>query len=92
MKETRDIGFMFAAMAIGMATGTKFYILAIIFTLAISLVMFIMNRFNWFAREATSQILKIQVKNTVDFDHMFDDVFVKFTNVSDLISIDSVRG
>ena len=81
MKETRDIGFMFAAMAIW-----------IIFTLAISLVMFIMNRFNWFAREATSQILKIQVKNTVDFDHMFDDVFVKFTNVSDLISIDSVRG
>ena len=92
MKETRDIWFMFAAMAIGMATGTKFYVLAIIFTLAISLVMFIMNRFNWFAREATSQILKIQVKNTVDFDHMFDDVFVKFTNVSDLISIDSVRG
>ena len=92
MKETRDIGFMFVAMAIGMATGTKFYVLAIIFTLAISLVMFIMNRFNWFAREATSQILKIQVKNTVDFDHMFDDVFVKFTNVSDLISIDSVRG
>ena len=33
-----------------------------------------------------------KVKNTVDFDHMFDDVFVKFTNVSDLISIDSVRG
>jgi uncharacterized membrane protein YhiD involved in acid resistance len=75
-----------------MATGTKFYVLAIIFTLAISLVMFIMNRFNWFAREATSQILKIQVKNTVDFDHMFDDVFVKYTHLSDLISIDSVRG
>ena len=92
MKETRDIWFMFAAMAIWMATGTKFYVLAIIFTLAISLVMFIMNRFDWFKREATSQILKIQVKNTVDFDHMFDDIFVKFTNVSDLISIDSVRG
>ena len=92
MKETRDIGFMFAAMAIWMATWTKFYVLAIIFTLALALVIFIMNRFDWFNREATSQILKIQVKNTVDFDHMFDDAFVKFTNVSDLISIDSVRG
>ena len=91
MKETRDIGFMFAAMAIWMATWTKFYVLAIIFTLALALVIFIMNRFDWFKREATSQILKIQVKNTVDFDHMFDDAFVKFTNVSDLISIDSVR-
>lgn len=92
MKETRDIWFMFAAMAIWMATWTKFYVLAIVFTLALSLVIFIMNRFNWFSREATSQILKIQVKNTVDFDHMFDDVFVKFTTLSDLISIDSVRG
>ena len=91
MKETRDIGFMFAAMAIGMATGTKFYVLAAIFTLAISLVMFIMNRFNWFAREATSQILKIQVENNLDFDHLFDGVFVKYTSLSDLISIDSVR-
>ena len=92
MKETRDIWFMFVAMAIWMATWTKFYVLAIIFTLALALVIFIMNRFDRFKREATSQILKIQVKNTVDFDHMFDDVFVKFTNVSDLISIDSVRG
>jgi len=92
MKETRDIWFMFAAMAIWMATWTKFYVLAIIFTLVLTLVIFIMNRFDWFKREATSQILKIQVKNTVDFDHMFDNVFVKFTNVSDLISIDSVRG
>ena len=80
MKETRDIGFMFAAMAIWMATWTKFF------------VIFIMNRFDWFKRETTSQILKIQVKNTVDFDHLFDDVFVKFTTLSDLISIDSVRG
>ena len=92
MKETRDIGFMFAAMAIWMATWTKFYVLAVVFTLALALVIFIMNRFDWFKREATSQILKIQVKNTVDFDHMFDDVFVKYTNISDLISIDSVRG
>jgi hypothetical protein len=67
-------------------------VLAVVFTLALALVIFIMNRFNWFSREATSQILKIQVKNTVDFDHMFDDVFVKFTTLSDLISIDSVRG
>ena len=92
MKETRDIWFMFAAMAIWMATGTKFYWLAIVFTLSLCLVVFIMNRFDWFRREATSQILKIRVNNHADFDHMFDDVFVKYTTVSDLISIDSVRG
>lgn len=92
MKETRDIWFMFAAMAIWMAVWTKFYVLAIVFTIALALVVFIMNRFDWFKREATSQILKIRVNNNADFDHLFDDVFIKYTTVSELISIDSVRG
>jgi hypothetical protein len=66
--------------------------LAAVFTLALALVIFVMNRFDWFKREANSQILKIRVSNTADFDHLFDNVFVKYTTVSELISIDSVRG
>jgi uncharacterized membrane protein YhiD involved in acid resistance len=91
IKETRDIGFVFFAMAIGMATGTKFYLLAIIATVIISLAILIMNRFDWYSREAASQIVKIGLPNNLEFDTLFDDVFVKYTNVSDLISVDSVR-
>lgn len=39
------MGFIFFAIAIGMATGTKFYLLAIIAAIVISLVVLIMNRF-----------------------------------------------
>lgn len=92
MKETRDIGFMFMAMAIGMATGTKFYILAIVFTVVISLIIFIMYRFDRYSRKSSSQILKIQLDTTTDFDTLFDNVFVKYTSLSELISVDSVRG
>ena len=35
VKETRDVGFIFFAMAIGMACGTRFYLLAIVSTLVI---------------------------------------------------------
>lgn len=91
VKETRDVGFIFFAMAIGMATGTKFYLLALIATIIISLVILIMNRFDWYAREAASQILKIQLPNDTDFDTLFDNIFVKHTTASDLISVDSVR-
>jgi uncharacterized membrane protein YhiD involved in acid resistance len=91
VKETRDVGFIFFAMAIGMATGTKFYLLAVIAAVIISLVILIMNRFNWYGREAASQLLKIEIPNNVEFDTLFDNVFVKHTNVSDLISVDSVR-
>ena len=91
VKETRDVGFIFFAMAIGMATGTQFYLLAAIATVVISLVILIMNRFDWYAREAAGQIIKIELPNNLEFDTLFDNVFIKYTSVSCLISVDSVR-
>jgi uncharacterized membrane protein YhiD involved in acid resistance len=91
VKETRDVGFIFFAMAVGMATGTKFYLLAVVTTVVISLVILLMNRFDWYSREAASQLIKIQVPNSADFDTLFDKVFAKYTSESELISVDSVR-
>lgn len=91
VKETRDVGFIFFAMAIGMATGTRFYLLAIIATAIIGTLIFIMYEFDWYSRPAISQILKIQLDEEVDFEKLFDSVFVKYTSSADLIGIDSVR-
>jgi uncharacterized membrane protein YhiD involved in acid resistance len=91
VKETRDVGFIFFSMAIGMAVGTKFYLLAIIGTVVISLVILLMTRFNWYARQVASQILRVQVPNGTPFDHLFDAAFLKFTSASELISVDSVH-
>jgi hypothetical protein len=58
---------------------------------AICLVILIMVKFDFFALNNVSQILKIQVANDAAIDGMFDDLFLKYTKESDLISIDSVR-
>jgi uncharacterized membrane protein YhiD involved in acid resistance len=55
VKESRDVGFIFLTMAIGMAVGTRFYLLAGIAAAVISLVILVMTRFNWLAREIASQ-------------------------------------
>jgi uncharacterized membrane protein YhiD involved in acid resistance len=91
VKETRDVGFIFFTMAIGMAIGTKFYLLAIIAAVIISLVFIIMTRFNWYARQVVSQILRIQVPNEIQYSTLFDNLFVKYTNISELISVDTVH-
>lgn len=91
VKETRDVGFIFFTMAIGMAIGTKFYLLAIIATGVISLAILTMTRLNWFAREMSNQILRVQVPNDIAYDHLFDHVFLKYTGISELISVDSDR-
>lgn len=92
VKETRDVGFIFLAMAIGMAMGTKFYLLGIMATGVITGAIVIMHKFDWYARPVTSQILKIQIDNMLDFEKAFIDAFAKYTLRSELISIDSVRG
>jgi len=92
VKESRDVGFIFFTMAIGMAVGTKFYLLAVVAAVVICLVILIMTRFNWYARRVVSQILKIQVPNDAQFDTLFDDLFVKYTSSSELISVDSIHG
>jgi len=91
VKETRDVGFIFWAMAIGMACGTKFYTLAAVATVLIALVVLVMDRFDWFRTPNTTQILRLQVPQDFSYEHAFDDVFVRYTDEADLIGIDSVR-
>lgn len=91
VKETRDVGFIFFAMAIWMAMWTKFYLLWIMATAVISTALLIMYKFNWYAKPVTSQVLKIQIDSNKEFEKLFDDVLVKYTISSELISIDSVR-
>jgi uncharacterized membrane protein YhiD involved in acid resistance len=91
VKETRDVGFIFFSMAIGMAIGTRFYLLGVIAAIVIGMVIVLMTRFNWFAREMTGQILSVQIPNDAPFDTLFDRAFLKFTNVSELISVGSIQ-
>jgi uncharacterized membrane protein YhiD involved in acid resistance len=92
VKETRDVGFIFFTMAVGMAIGTRFYLLGVITAIVISLVILLMTRFDWYAREMSSQILRIQLPSGVPFDTIFDNPFLKYTSTSELISVDSVHG
>jgi len=91
VKETRDVGFIFFTMVIGMAIGTRFYLLAIAGTVVISLMLLIMTRFDWYAREMASQILRVQVPSSIAFDNLFDRALVKYTSTSELISVDTIH-
>jgi uncharacterized membrane protein YhiD involved in acid resistance len=91
VKESRDVGFIFFTMAAGMAVGTRFYLLALIGTFFISLIILLMTRFDWFAREMSTQILRVQVPSGLTFNGLFDQAFVRYTRSSELISVDDVQ-
>ena len=91
IKETRDVGFIFLVMAIGMATGTRFYLLATAATVAICLVIVIMYRFNWFALDVQRQVVKVQVPPDEDRTTQIQDVLIRFTTEFELVSTESIR-
>ncbi|MBE9375505.1 DUF4956 domain-containing protein [Saccharopolyspora sp. HNM0983] len=93
IKETRDVGFIFLVMALGMACGTRFYTLAAIATLVICAVILLMHRFNWFALNVQRQVVKVQVPaDGDDYTGMIDDVLIRCTDEYELISTETVRG
>lgn len=78
MKETRDIGFIFLVMAIGMAMGTKLYFLAGIATFIMSAIIYSMYRFNRFAQKKKERILTIRIAPKKFEDELFDEIFEKY--------------
>ncbi|MEV4541693.1 protein of unknown function [Micromonospora echinaurantiaca] len=91
IKETRDVGFIFLVMGVGMACGTRFYTLAVVAAFAISLVVVVMYRFNWFALQVQRQVVKVQVPAGGDRTADIQDVLVRYTTEFELVSLESIR-
>ncbi|GIE92176.1 DUF4956 domain-containing protein [Actinoplanes regularis] len=92
IKETRDVGFIFLVMGVGMATGTRFYTLAIVAAVVISLITVVMFRFNWFASNVQRQVVKVQVPPDGNYTEHIQDVLIAHTSEFELISMESIRG
>lgn len=91
MKETRDVGFIFLVMAVGMAVGTRFYLLAIFATAALSAFVIFMTRFSLFAKEITERVLRVRFPVDRDFETAFEVPFKAHLDEYRVISLETVR-
>jgi hypothetical protein len=91
VKETRDVGYIFFAMGIGMACGTRFYLLAIIATVVICALLGAMDHFNFFAKDASSQLLKIRLPADLPYVALFDGLFARYLIRYELVALETVQ-
>ncbi len=91
VKETRDVAFIFLSMAIGMAVGTRFYLLGTFAAFVISAFVVILFKFNLFAKEVRERILRIQLPVDRDHEQAFEEVFRKHLDEFRIISVETVR-
>ncbi|MHC4608494.1 MAG: DUF4956 domain-containing protein, partial [Planctomycetota bacterium] len=91
VKESRDVAFVFLAMGIGMACGTKFYQLAIASAFVISGFILLLFRLNLFTWEFKERILRVCVPVDADHESILAPLFRKFTDESALVAMETVK-
>lgn len=91
LAEARDIGFIFLAMAAGLAVGARQYGMACATTVVVSAIIYYFSRGNWFAPNRASHYLRIRVTNDINYDSAFEQVFAKYLASHDVISVESIQ-
>lgn len=76
----KEIGVIFLAMALGLATGMGYVVLAAIFFLIAAAVMLLLTAFGFGEKMRAHRTLKITIPENLDYDGLFDDIFQKYTN------------
>jgi uncharacterized membrane protein YhiD involved in acid resistance len=89
VKESRDVAFYFLTMGIGMACGTGFLFIAIVFTLIVCSMIYFLTRFNIGAKSSVETMLRLSLGEGVDYRVAFDQAFFRHLADVDLLSVDS---
>jgi hypothetical protein len=92
VKETRDVGFMFLAVTIGMACGTRFYALAVMATATLCAVVVVLDRLDLFNKQVLERILRVRLPAELDYERAFEPVFDRLLAERRLISVETVTG
>lgn len=92
VKETRDVGFMFTAMAIGMACGTRFYALAMFGTAVLAAVIIFMFKVDAFARRVSERLLRLRMPVEQNPERVLEPVFRQLLEENRLVSVETVAG
>lgn len=90
--ETRDVGFVFFALAVGLAAGAALYALAAVATAVICLVIAAMTYLDLYAPRRVSHTLRVRVTNDVDFEAACAPAFDRYADAADLRRVESVQG
>lgn len=84
---SREITSIFFAMAIGLATGMGQLILAIMLTIIIGFVLFILSKSKFGEQKISDQVLKITIPETLDYNNVFNDIFNEYLEEYKLFQI-----
>lgn len=75
----KEIGFIFFAMAVGLAAGMGFLSLAAVITVTAGGFLLLLEKTRFGEIECKDRMLKITIPEDLDYDGLFDDLFLQYT-------------
>ena len=84
---SKDITAIFFAMAVGLANGMGYVIYSAAIVLTVGAVYILLMSAGFGAKGERERHLKILVPESLDYTQIFDDIFSRYLNKSDLIKV-----
>lgn len=75
----KEIGLIFLAMALGLATGMGYAALAVVFFAVIAAAWLALSALQFGRPHACDRVLKITIPENLDYDGLFDDLLQSYT-------------
>lgn len=83
----REITALFLSVAMGLACGMGYLIVAVIFFLVMDSTVLVLTLIRFGENESALRQLKIVIPESLDYDELFDDLFRKYTERAELIRV-----
>ncbi len=83
----KEIGSIFLAMAVGLATGIGYWAIAVLFTGIVCLAEFLLTLSGFGRKSKTARILRITIPEDLNFTDAFEDIWARHTKSWDLESV-----
>ena len=85
--DPRDLAYIFLTMAVGVASGTGLVGIAVVSTVVISLLAFILSLVGFGTKNCSAMQLRITIPEDMNYCGVFDDIFNKYCKGSELQSV-----
>ena len=80
----REIGMIFLGMAIGLATGMGYVLIAVLFFAVMAVFLLLLSLLRFGGGDENERELKITIPENLDYDGLFDDLFQQYTRAARL--------
>lgn len=81
---SKDICFIFFAMAVGLATGMGYIGFAIVIAVIVSLIILVLGKSSFIRMDPAKRDLHITIPENLDYTEIFNDLFERYTFKAEL--------